>query len=136
MSENSCAAFARIFGSAQTPVRAPVGWKRRSPAARAIRYGGTGLSITNRQSDESGQFTALISAFNPEGTLTRASQVTRTPGESCSGIQLRAWIACDCVYRNGWSLPSVCSGASHCSADAPLGLVEYRMRTNLVFGAI
>ena len=45
----------------------------------------------------SAQFGALMTAFSPGGVLMCASQVTRTAGESCRGIQLRVRMASPCV---------------------------------------
>ena len=67
------------------------------------------------------------------GTRTVAAYVIRTPGESWSGIHVRAWIASDCANKNGLALPAVSDGSSHCSALAD-GAVRYAMRTCVASG--
>src|SRR5947209_7069442 len=64
------------------------------------------------------------------GVRTCARYVIRTCGESCSGIQVRAWIASDCVKRKGSFFPAVCGGSSHWSPEAK-GRVAYEMRTRV-----
>ena len=71
---------------------------------------------------------AAMTAVVPAGTRTTASYVSRTPGLSMQGTQLRAWIDWDWVNRNGCLPDVVCRGSSHWSAVA-CGLVRYAMRT-------
>ncbi len=61
---------------------------------------------------------ALMTATRSGGVWMVAPYVMRTPGESCIGTQLRAWIACDCEKRKGCRLPAVCAGVSHWRPEA------------------
>ena len=116
MSSNSRAAASTTEGSAYTAVRGPI--SRLREVARRRARSGTTARDGRAGTLPSGWAAALITARSPASVATRAVYVTRTPGLSCSGIQLRAWIACDCVYRNGCALPAVCAGSSHCRPDA------------------
>ena len=102
-------------------MRGPIDLNVNAPTASAIRYDGIGRSCVNRHTPSAGGdcgLCALISAHSPGGTWIVASYVNRTPGESCSGIQLRARIAWDCVNSIGARLPAVPAGSSHSSAEA------------------
>ena len=62
-----------------------------------------------------GSFSALMSASAREPVCTTALYVARTCGVSCSGIQVRAAMGSDWVYRNG-VCRAVCLADNHCSA--------------------
>src|SRR5262249_13431460 len=90
----------------------------RSPAASAIRYDGIGWGSSNRndrslREPSPANRSALMTAVRSSGTRTVAAYVTRTAGESWSGIHDRAWIACDWVNRNGALPPAVPFGSTH-----------------------
>src|SRR5277367_1444671 len=70
-----------------------------------------------------GSFSALMTARTPRSVWIVAVYVARTCGVSCRGIQLRAPIGSDWVYRNALC-PPVCFGVSHCKAAA-VGTVRY-----------
>src|SRR5580698_7065039 len=71
-----------------------------------------------------GSFSALMTARRPRSVWIVAVYVARTWGVSCRGIQLRAPIGSDWVYRNPLCRPAVCFGVSHCNAAA-VGTVRY-----------
>src|SRR6185369_6087488 len=121
-------------GSAYTPVRGLMAWNVMSPTAIAMRYDGIASCISKRYATmpcasgfDTGPCAADITATSPFGTRTVASYVTRTCGESCSGIQLRACTDSDCENRYGSFFPFVCTGVSHCKPDA-CGSELYSMR--------
>jgi hypothetical protein len=53
-----------------------------------------------------------MTAVRSFGTVIAARYVTRARGESCSGMQVRAWMGWKWEKRNGWRLPSVWAGSS------------------------
>ena len=120
MSTSSSRALSASEGSAQTPARGEISRNSRRPQASAIRYGGIALVMRKRHTPASlPSASALITGVSPSGARIAASYVTRTPGESCSGIQERVRIDCPCVNRKGCVPSAVCSGASHCIASEP-----------------